>query len=215
MKDYNEEYFYMMAGGVNFPAVDFTGASQIGNSFMFFEEEAIDDQTVVPLKFSDPVPRKPQLADVHAMASNRVISTRIKEILESFSLKNVQFVPATVEDKNGNEIEGYYIPHIYNLIRCVDTQKSEYRDKSRNANIPVYDIKKLVLDNEVLDQIPLEDRLVFALEEQGLKRLYHRSVVEKILALKPDGVAFYQLSTYDPKKPFQAAYMDYLLNGED
>ena len=49
MKDYNEDYFYMYAGGVNFPALDFIGPHQTSNMFKFSKEVAIDDQTVIPV----------------------------------------------------------------------------------------------------------------------------------------------------------------------
>ena len=217
MKDYNEDYFLLYAGGVNFPALTFIGPNQTSNMFKFFKDIAIDDQMVILVGFADPVPRNPKMADAHSMASNNVISSRIKYVLEGFQLKNVQFVPALVHDQYEEHIENghYHIPHIYNLIRCVDTAKSTYRDKSKHADIPVYDIKKLVLDNRVLDKIPLEERLVFGLREQRSRRVYHRSVVEKILELEPTGVAFYQLSTYHEGKPFQTGFLDYILNSED
>lgn len=216
MKDYNEEYFFMGAGGINFPAFTFIGEKQTSNMHKFFKDDAIDDKTVISLGFDDPKPRKPQMADGHSMASNRVISKRIKELLESLQLKHVQFIPAIVYDKDEKPIEGYYIPHIYNLIRCVDTEKSIYTDNNEeDPDNPIYDIEKLVLDNKILDQIPLEERLIFGLFEDNLTRVYHRSVAEKILALKPEGITFYQLSTYDPSQPFQTAWLDYLLNGED
>lgn len=214
MKDYNEEYFFLVANSNRFPAFDFTGPDYSSNKLKFFKEVAIDDQTVIPLKFSNPIPPKPELTDIHSMASNRVFSLRVKEALESLHLKNVQFVPATVEDEQGNITGGYYIPHIYNLIRCVDTEKSIYEDDTEDDDFPNYDVEKLVLDNAVLDAIPLQERLVFAPEEAILKRVYHRSVVDKVMALKPDGAAFYQLSTFDERQPFIISALDTILNSD-
>lgn len=217
MKDYNEEYYYLTANGINFPALDFDGPNMIRNKYKFFRKNAVDEE-IIPLRFSDPIPRKPQMADVHSMASNRVFSERIKKTLEEICLKNVQFIPVVITDKNDELISGYYIPHIYNVIKCADMENSIYEDDNDDDTEEddiIYEFEKLVLDNTILDKIPLNDRLVFLVGESNLKRLYHRSIAEKILSLKPTGVSFYQLSTYDESKPFQAEFLDWIMNEDD
>lgn len=215
MKNYNEEYYYLEPNGINYPALDFAGPNQIKNKFKFFKEDAIDE-SVIELQFSAPIPRKPKMADLHSMASNRVISRRLRDLLISLNLKDVQFIPAVITDKNGDLIEDYFIIHIHNIIKCADMEKSIYEDDNDEDAVKlVYDFEKLVLDNKRLDKIPLEERLVFFVDESDLRRLYHRTVAEKILSLKPTGVAFYQLSSYDPSRPFQEEFIDWILDDED
>ena len=198
MKDYNKDYYYMHAEGISFPAFDFIGPNRTGNMLKFFDKSAIDSQTIIPVGFNAPVPSDPKMADVHSMASNRVISQRIKEQLERLQLKNIQYIPVLIHNQYGEQVKSgkYYILHIHNLIRCVDTNKSEYTNNSKYSNNPAYEIGKLVLNNHLLDKIPLQERLVFGLLENNLERLYHRSVVEKIQSITPAGMVFYQLSTH-------------------
>ena len=75
-------------------------------------------------------------------------------------------------------------------------------------------VEKLVLDNEVLDKIPLEERLVFAVWEAHLHVLYHYSVVEKMLEIDPTGMTIYRLSKWDSSAPFKSEYISKLFSKE-
>ena len=64
-----------------------------------------------------------------------------------------------------------------------------------------------MFNNELIDKIPLEQRLVFAAKERRTHILFHQSVVEKILEIEPKGLTVYRLSKYDPDQPFIEEYM--------
>lgn len=214
MKDYNEEYFLLNGVGAQFPDLEFDGPMSIENTFKLWKREAIDN-SVIPLRIGDPVPRNPQMADIFNLRSNIAISERMKLLFEDLGLKNVQYIPATIFVKNVVH-ENYFILHNYNMVRCADMEKSVYIDRNKkNAVRRVYDFNKLVLDNEALDKIPLDERLVVYVEESNFSRIYHRSIVKKILELKPKGAAFYQLSTYDPRKPFHTELLDQILSDKE
>ena len=53
-----------------------------------------------------------------------------------------------------------------------------------------YMIRSFRLDNDRLREIPLNERLIFILEEDCGKMLYHKSVAEAIMAVNPTGVNF-------------------------
>jgi hypothetical protein len=53
-----------------------------------------------------------------------------------------------------------------------------------------YSIDRFTLDKEVLGKIPLEERLIFRLEEDETMKLYHKSIVDAIMAVNPTGVQF-------------------------
>ncbi len=197
MNDYSQEYFYMRTKGVNFPIVNFTHWQ---DGEIEFSKKSWQGNMPIPFKFCEPVPDNPQLADLHRGGYMMVISEKIKEQLDVMKLKDIQFVPATIEDIGGDEHEGYYYIHIYNLVECMDKERSKWE---KDEFIPgrVYRIDKLILDNDKLDKIPLEERLVFALKERYLEKVYHRSVVEKILSVKPIGIEFYSLSDFDGNLP--------------
>ena len=130
----------------------------------------------------------------------------MKNVLEGLHLKGVQFLPAIVQDKEGEEHEGYFIIHVTNLIECMDKEKSEWKPNKYKPG-KASDLDKLVLNNDALDKIPLESRLVFAVWEKSLHVLYHQSVVEKILEIAPTGLTIYRLSKWDSKLPFIEEYL--------
>lgn len=167
------------------------------------------------LKYAKPIPRKPKFADLHFLTQYApVISGRLKNVLESLNLKEVQFLPAIIRDDKGNEHDnGFYIVHVYNDIKCLNKEKSDWEESLFNEE-KVSEIDKLVLDNEVLDQIPLGERLIFALWEESSLVFYHRSVVEKILDIDPTGLTVYSISGYDSSFPFIESYLAKKNGGE-
>jgi hypothetical protein len=68
----------------------------------------------------------------------------------------------------------------------MDKEKSDFEEDDYGD----YNIESFQLDEKVLKKIPLEERLVFKLKEDGTIELYHRSVVDAIMATKPEGVMF-------------------------
>ena len=205
MKDHNEEYFYFEAVGINNPMLH-------GPSHLFYSEEAVDDNLTVALTFYPKlVPRNPRIGDVFGMSGHPVISQRLKDHLEKLDLKNVQFVPATIKDHEDVIHENFYIIHVYNLVRCANMNKSEWTPFIRDPK-QVQCFDKLILDNNVLDKIPLKSRLVIALKEENSERLYHRSVVDRILSINPIGGVFYSVKDNLPVKPVEDEFPEHILN---
>ncbi len=213
MTNYNEEYFYLDSTGDSFPMIQYA-AGNICDSMELFDDIVLDTNEVRYLCFAKPIPRSPKLADFHFLQENSpAISERLKQVLESFNLKSVQFLPAVIRDKSDTEHSGYYIIHVLNLIKCMDKENSEWEPDDDDEE-QAFDVEKLVLDNEVLDKIPLEERLVFALWENHMKVLFHYSVVEKLLEVTPTGMTIYRLSKWDSSAPFKAEYISKLLGEE-
>lgn len=214
MKNYNEEYFYLQEVETNhYPMMEYDYDG--GDSMEVYDEIPLDLSEKRIVCFAKPIPSSPKLADYHFLGENcPVISERLKNVLESFNLKDVQFLPTIIRDKKGDEHEGYYIIHVVNLIECMDKEKSDWKPSKHNKGEADY-IDKLVLDNELIDKVPIEERLVFAAWENSLKVLYHRSVVEKILEIEPTGLTIYRLSKWDSKLPFIEGYVSKLTNNED
>lgn len=208
MKDYNQEYFFLRRKGNNFPLVDYINWP---DSDIDYLEEEFEDKRVIPFMFSEPLPNAPQIADLHTCAYKLVISKKIKDILSKMYLKNIQFIPATIQDSSGEMHEEYYIIHIYNLIECMDMKASAWEADMDDPEM-VYNIEKLVLDNEKLNKIPIENRLVLALQEHPLTTVYHRTIIEKILAAKPTGVGVYCLADWDGSNPFEDEFWDYIMS---
>lgn len=199
-----EEYFYMVPYGASYPSLDFV--DPMIDSFLLYKKFALDENHLVRFRFGRPVPRKPKMGDAHNNAQHLVISERVKDVMEGMNLKEVQYLPATIEG-NDEVFDNYRALHIYNLIKCMDREKSVF-DADEDGDI--IQIDKLVIDGEALGQVPLEERLVFALEEKRLFMFFHKSVVEKILAIKPEGIMFSPVIKWDSRSLFEAAYWEYI-----
>lgn len=61
----------------------------------------------------------------------------------------------------------------------------------------VYDIKRAVLDRNVLEKIPLSKRLGMRLKEAPGYCLFHQSVVYAIMALEPTEMYFQDIEEYN------------------
>ena len=146
------------------------------------------------------------MADYHPLPAH-VVSKRIKEAMETFPLKGVQFIPAIIYDDNDKPHHDYFIIHVYNQIRCVDLEKSVWKPALTPGNILTY--KKLVFNDEILDEIPLNDRLVFALAEASRTIVFHKSVVDKIIYdidPMPEGFLFCRVDKWTPSTAFENEY---------
>lgn len=209
MKNYNDEYFFLrLVESSEYPrlvldddfldyAMDFLRAKPI-----------VYDENFIQLRFREPVPRKPKMVDYHSFSTpSPVFSEKLKKVIEDMEVKDIQFVPVLIRDKSDDLIEGYYAIKVCNQISCADLEKSKY---DRTGNGKVSNFQKLVLDNEKLDEIRLEDRLVFAIGESRVYVVYHISVIEKMLDAAPEGMTVYSLSGWDPSAPFYEVYGEYL-----
>lgn len=209
MKDCNEEYFYMMPVGKNHPILQFIHPEE--DRLLLFEEQKVTENHLIEFQFKTPIPWQYRLADVHGYAQYLVVSDKIKNILEPMDLKNVQYLPTTVKNpKTGDIYSGYWTLHVYNLIFCLDRGKSIYETFDEEDD-HIFNIEKLVLDNRALEKIPLNERLIFSLGEEGLEIFFHISIAEKIVAAKPKGVMFCPLAKCGKQDVIDRQVKEYML----
>lgn len=205
MKDYGEEYYFLMRDGS--PVYPLLRYKESESTIKFYNDDYIDIEEPVDLYFKEPFPEKTKMGAYHSLPAP-VVSKEIKDLLAKFELKNVQFIPAIVHDNKGNDYHDYYILHVYNLIRCVDLEKSEWKPALTAGNILTYD--KLVFDDMVLDNIRLEERLVFALAEESTSIVFHDTVVDEIIYnlenIDNAGFLFCSVAEWDPGVAFENEY---------
>ncbi|MFP2929477.1 imm11 family protein [Pyxidicoccus sp. 3LG] len=152
----------------------------------------------VKMRLRKPVPRNPVMVDHHELP-DPVLSPRLKEVLEPLELHNVQFVLADVKVKP-DDVRPYWLMHVYNWIACIDRERSvlTFYDSG-----DVLGVRKLVLDEKVLQEIPLERRRVFCPAETPATHVFHQSIVEKVLALQPEGLRFIPVDRWSDSAAFQ------------
>ncbi|GIU24425.1 imm11 family protein [Shewanella sp. MBTL60-007] len=92
----------------------------------------------------------------------------------------------------------YHMIQIGNEIKAIDRQHSEfdYYDEFNGGEF-ISGMKKLVLDESQLAQIALEERLIFRDSGWKDKVFFHKSIVNKILEHKPQGISFYSVDGYN------------------
>jgi hypothetical protein len=193
MTDYNQEYFYLRGGGkvtpngAEYPSLKYSNKYEPHSSMELLSEEVLDEtKRILSIWFIEPMPPI-EFADFHNLeATNLVVSEQIKNVLESFNLKDVQLIPAVILDKKEKQHDGFYIIKVNNLLKVMDKENSSWEEYEKKLGKG--SIGELVLDNEVMDKIPLEERFVFAAWEDNGKVLFHHFVIEKMLELNPKGL---------------------------
>ncbi|MFP2928533.1 imm11 family protein [Pyxidicoccus sp. 3LG] len=164
----------------------------------FLGGEPVEVQEPVKLKLGEPVPPKPVMADHHSLPSP-VVSSRLKDVLDAAQLPGIQFVPADVQA--GDEVLRYWLVHMWRRLTCVDRERSVltlYPDGD------ILDIDRLVLDENVLREIPLRERLAFRLEED-IVHIFHSTVVERVMSLTPppEGLRFVPVPEWNDAAGFR------------
>ncbi|GHS90140.1 hypothetical protein FACS189487_11490 [Campylobacterota bacterium] len=124
----------------------------------------------------------------HLSCDHSVFSKKVYDVLEPLNIKGLQLVPVIITGNKGEEYDNYWVANIYNTIECFDKEKSVYKYSDFLACWER--IEKLVLDKEKLSKIPLDERLVFIPKETSQFIVYHKSIVDVILSVNPEGVFF-------------------------
>lgn len=104
-------------------------------------------------------------------------------------IKGSQLIPATVTSNKGDVYEDLYFINIYNIIEAMDKDQEKSKFNVNDYEM-IYWINCFNLDREVLRKIPLEERLIFKLNENKVIKLIHKSVVDAIMAVHTEGVQF-------------------------
>jgi len=156
-------------------------------------KEYIENPEIMEFYLGDPVPRKPQMVDYHSMPYS-IVSEKIYNVLNNLKINGIQLIPSVITGKKKEKYDNYWYIHIYNRYAAMDRKNSRYNwvESIKVAN----PIMKLFLDNKYLKTISLEDRLVFRLQENSTKQLYHKSVVDAIMATEPIGIRFVKVEDY-------------------
>jgi hypothetical protein len=185
---YDDEYYIISReDNDNHPLVciDEDRLSELKSGGMFASPgPLIQDGYVFPVKLNAPIPEHPELVDFHRrpyLFSYRVI----QDVAQRHDLPDVQWLPAYIHHQD-QRYNNYVIMHVFNEIKCMDMNKSEYDEYDDEA----YDIDRLVLDEVALDSMPLNDRLIFKLREKTSLIFMHESIVADIMKHEPKGLHF-------------------------
>ena len=185
----NSEFEYYLIGSDYKPTTPLL-RSVDGQSLRFLHKVEPVEEFDEPIRlcFNKPYPKKVIMTDYHSLPES-VVSPKISDVLKPMDIYGIQLLPAEIRNNKTNEIyPDYHLIFVYNRIRCLDMKNAIYTiEEDEDA---IESITKLVLDKEILSKIPLEKRLIFLLSEASSMEIYHKSVVDAVLAANPEGVVF-------------------------
>lgn len=184
-----EYYIIARENNDNYPLVSWDesrGAFGLGKPINF--------EGSIKLRLSEPIAPNFEWADYHSMPKP-VISKLIEKQLSSLKIYGIEFVPANVRNPKDpfSEVKEYWFIHVWNRIACLDKENSDlelYDDGS------IFGIEKLILNEEILKNIALKNRLIFELEEDTSVLLVHKSIKDVIESVKPKGCRFFTASDW-------------------
>lgn len=153
----------------------------------------------IQLRLAEPVPPTPLMVDHHSLPQP-VVSHRLKEVLAALDLRGVQLVPADV--RVGEAVLRYWLVHMWRRIPCVDRARSQLNADEDDGD--VLGIDKLVLDEDMLNRMPLEERRAFRLAE-CVVHVFHRTVVDRVMNLtpSPEGLRFIPVPDWSDSSGFR------------
>ena len=150
-----------------------------------------EESEIMELVFNSPVPANPVLAD-YLSGPEDFVTKKISEAMQKLGMDGVEFIPTRLTGKDGAVIEEYVCISVdCNTYEAMDKEKSEFEYEYGS-----YWIEKIVLDIDILKNIPFNKRLGFRLREAPGYSLYHKSVVDAIISLNPTGVYFQNIEEY-------------------
>lgn len=186
----SEYYIIERSGSGSFPLL----IEDDGCPYYIKEKKQIENPKHMFFCLGNPIPRKPEMADYHPVPYT-VVSHKIFEVIDPLNIKGIQLLPATITGKEDELYEDYFYLHIYNIYEVLDRDLSEYDwdDFIGQAS----DIEKLILDKEAMNNISLEERLIFKLKEDPTFEFYHQSIVNKIIESNPRGLRFINVDDWN------------------
>lgn len=162
-----------------------------------YAAKPIEKPELMQFDLGDPIPRKPKMTD-YLTSPKPVVSKKIYDVLEPMKIEGIQLLPAIIHGKDEHIFDNYWAVHIYNIIKCVDTKLS----KCKIGNARLSKVEKIVLDKNILNQIPLNKRLIFRLKEDTSYELFHVSIMNAIMKVNPTGIRFIKIEEWTQKRLF-------------
>ena len=116
----------------------------------------------VEVELRNPIPRKPVMCDFH-VGNKDIFHKRIADVMKSFDIEGVEFLPAEIDDGKGNFYDDYVCVVVDdNTYEALDKEESIYEYRNR-----IYRIQKLVLDKNALEKIPFEKTSWYAIKRSS------------------------------------------------
>ena len=117
------------------------------------------------------------------------------------NIYGLQMFPIEIKTPKEKIIEGYHVLHIWNEISAVD--KNNYIGDEPNMYGNIRGLEAFSLDEKIINNTPLEKRLLFKLKESTSITLIHESIYNNIINFKPEGLSFYEVNKWNIGSQFE------------
>lgn len=120
--------------------------------------------------------------------SRPVFSDIIYQTIKDKNIKGTKFIPVVIRDRDDNKYKNYWFTNIYQKHSVMDQKKSDKVSNPPSISWSV--VNKMVIDPELINKVPLEERLIFVPAECTEYPLYHKSIVDLIMLVNQEGLVF-------------------------
>ena len=183
------DYYLIEADQGNYPRLevddDFEGSA---NSCVFSYDEEAPDDAVAHLKFGYSE-KGFTMPDYLWCDCRAVFSKKIYDVLKDVAIKDFKLVPTIIKGKKSEEYTDYWSTNVYGEeLAFLDKDNSKFSRIDSSGRWKM--IKSMVIDKELMSQVPLEERLIYTGKESSAYMYYHKSIVDLIMSVNPTGVKF-------------------------
>lgn len=163
---------------------------------LFFENKYRKEFLVEDIKYP--------MSDVFIESLGFLCIEGVKDYLSNFNIKGFQLYPAVFIDDQSNWHEDYWYAGFYNTLDCWDRKQSsliEFPDEFDDENDDEDDlptVEKFVLDENVLNKIPEEERLLFVMGGCFNPMIFvHKRIVRYFQDAQINGFRLYKIDEYE------------------
>lgn len=129
--------------------------------------------------------------------NDMLVSEKFKKIIETFNPQHVDFYQADII--NGEQVwSDHYFMHVWNVYRAMHQGRSKIDGTYIDDD---FILESLSLNEELLDKIPLQERLIFVLDEDP-KFLFHETVVAALKEANLSGLGFKKVKDWGISSAF-------------
>ncbi|WP_345869102.1 imm11 family protein [Shewanella algae] len=113
-----------------------------------------------------------------------------------YSINGFQLFPTVLIGDDEKQHEDFFFFNAYDKLDCIDFNSSDIHDYSSEDSI--HEVIRYKLKNEVLDTIPLENRLIIRPSKVAGGGLFiHETLVTQLIKyVDPSAFKFFRLSEY-------------------
>ena len=135
--------------------------------------------------------------------NDMLVSEKFKKVIEAFNPQHVDFYQADII--NGEQVwSDHYFMHVWNVYRAMHQGRSKIDGTYIDDD---FILESLSLNEQLLDKIPLQERLIFVLDENP-KFLFHETVVAALKAANLSGLGFIKVKDWGISSAFDDDFGD-------